>query len=346
MKFIIIILFLFSLLVFAKGYEKPTLMLKLNSKNVEIDENIKIVIRMGIGEVLTDNGYVLISESNQKIALEEMKKQNETDCLDDACLVDTGGMLAAKGIFVVDIAKLGSKYVFEIKHIDIQSASVLKTKSDVYQNEIDDADFLLPFSKEIARTMFTSLASKDDGTASSLRANGTVHKGGRSTATTVTDVAVLHPPKEDASKSDDNIITQNIGGQNIGTQNIGAQNIEPIQMKKTSPEDYYKLGVAFEEHREMKRANKFYLKACSLNYAKACNSLGYNYKYGEGCDKDIVTANDYYIKACKLNNENSCYNLGNAYLYGLGFNVNKVKALFFYKRACELGLNNSICKKI
>lgn len=157
----IFLFFLISFTLFG-AIEKPTVMLRLNGKRIKLSEEVRDVVRMGVEEVLTENGYMLISETNQEMALSQMAKDHKNECLDDGCLIDAGGMLAARGVFLVEIVKIGKKYAFKVKYIDMETAAVLKTKSSMYKFKLNDGDKLLPFSKEIIEAIFETVSSKSN----------------------------------------------------------------------------------------------------------------------------------------------------------------------------------------
>ena len=154
-KNICILLFLFATFtIYSNNTDYSTVMFRLKEKRVKLSENVREVIRMGVEEILTKKGYLLISEKNQEMALEQMKSDHKNDCYDDSCLIDAGGMLSARGVFLVEVIKLGDKFPFKLKYLDMETAAVIKTKSMIYKFKLDNADELLKFSKNIAKEMF------------------------------------------------------------------------------------------------------------------------------------------------------------------------------------------------
>ncbi len=94
------------------------------------------------------------------------------------------------------------------------------------------------------------------------------------------------------------------------------------------------------------QAKEYFEKACELNYAKGCVSLGSLYE-GEGLvigeknpklKERLKKAVQYYSKACDLKDGEGCFLLG--YIYELnGYGVVKKdlkKAIQYYVKACEL----------
>ncbi len=94
------------------------------------------------------------------------------------------------------------------------------------------------------------------------------------------------------------------------------------------------------------QAKEYFEKACELNYAKGCVSLGSLYQ-GEGLvigeknprlKERLKKVVQYYSKACDLKDGEGCFLLG--YIYELnGYGVIKKdlkKAIQYYVKACEL----------
>ncbi|MBN2695375.1 hypothetical protein JXR93_12005 [bacterium] len=152
-KLIGLLLLFASLSIF--GDNQSTVMLKVNTKSFELSKDSSYVLRMGVSEVLTKNSYALIDEISQEEALKEQSEQREKECFDELCLVDTGKMLAAKGIFLVEIVKMGEKYIFSLKYIDIETGSTQKAKSLIFKNDINNGEELLEFSKNMTTELFS-----------------------------------------------------------------------------------------------------------------------------------------------------------------------------------------------
>ncbi|WP_283446627.1 tetratricopeptide repeat protein [Helicobacter pylori] len=93
------------------------------------------------------------------------------------------------------------------------------------------------------------------------------------------------------------------------------------------------------------QAKEYFEKACNLNYAKGCVSLGSLYE-GENLvirreprlKKRLEKAIQYYSKACDLKDGEGCFNLGLIYeLNGYGVVKKDLKkAARYYSKACEL----------
>ena len=100
---------------------------------------------------LTQNSYSLIDEATQEEALKGQRTEIEDDCIDDSCLMDTGKMLAARYIFIVDITELekGKKYLFKARLIDLETNETKISSSKLYNDSLFNADTLFKFSQEL-----------------------------------------------------------------------------------------------------------------------------------------------------------------------------------------------------
>jgi hypothetical protein len=131
-----------------KNEETLPIMLKIKFKDSDLTSSNISLIRLGIEEALTEKKYSLISESTQQEALAEQAKQQKSDCYDDNCIIDTGKMLAAKFLILIDIIKL-DKYVFKVQYISLETGVSEKVKSLIYNHDISNSKELLQFSKNI-----------------------------------------------------------------------------------------------------------------------------------------------------------------------------------------------------
>ncbi len=150
LKKIKIILILTILLVSIElyGNKKLPVMLKVRS-NFSLDSSIINTLRSGAEEILTTKGYELISKNQQEEALKEQRGQEESACLDDTCLVDTGKMLAAQKFLIIDINRVKNEYFFKGKMINLETGAIERTIVKVYNQDISNITKLLNFSKEL-----------------------------------------------------------------------------------------------------------------------------------------------------------------------------------------------------
>ncbi len=150
MKIITLLLLTLTLTLFAES--KP-IMLKVLTK-INLNETTTKTFRAGVEMSLTKNNYSLIDEATQEEALKEQRSEVEDDCIDDSCLMDTGKMLAARYIFIVDITELekGKKYLFKARLIDLETNETKRSSSKLYNDSLFNADSLFKFSQELTNT--------------------------------------------------------------------------------------------------------------------------------------------------------------------------------------------------
>ena len=96
--------------------EKQPVMLKVKTKIT-----LPADFRDGVEEALTSNNKSLINEDIQKEALESQGIDGEDGCLDDSCLIDTGKMLAAKIIIIIDVDQIDDKIKSSFNIVFIES---------------------------------------------------------------------------------------------------------------------------------------------------------------------------------------------------------------------------------
>jgi len=103
MRYFVFVLFIFLTTVLTA--EEKMIMMGLKTK-LKLAEDF----RGGVEDALTEMGYSLVSEEDQ---LQTMKEQTKSDdgCIDDACLVNTGKMLAVTGL---QVFRIKQKYLMKI----------------------------------------------------------------------------------------------------------------------------------------------------------------------------------------------------------------------------------------
>lgn len=78
-------------------------------------------------------------------------------------------------------------------------------------------------------------------------------------------------------------------------------------------------------------------KACDLDYARGCASLGWNYFRGLGVSQDYTSARPFLEKGCDGDNSSACSNLGELYQNGWGVIEDQPRAVSLFRKSCDLG---------
>lgn len=108
--------------------------------------------------------------------------------------------------------------------------------------------------------------------------------------------------------------------------------------EEDNAEALYYLGLCFDDALGVSEDNKlaveYYLKAAERGLAKAQNTLGYCWNFGEGVDEvNYEKAVEWYRKAAEQGFPKAQINLGRCYIYGEGVPIDHRKAVEWYRKA-------------
>lgn len=132
------LLFLLSVSIMAKG-EYPVI-LEFITKETLSEASLK-TLRAGIEMGLTQKNYSVIDDKT-RAEISKLQKNN--------CLVNGKKIIKPKALFFFDIIKVGkNKYLFNIKLVDLKTAEIKISVSDIYQNSLGNSKKLLWFSKKL-----------------------------------------------------------------------------------------------------------------------------------------------------------------------------------------------------
>jgi hypothetical protein len=121
------------------------------------------IIKTSIETNLTSLGYGIINENIQNEAIEEQKKQQNSDCYDDQCLVDTGRMLAAKKLLIIKISnKDNDKFFIKLRKIDIETGIIEDSFASKNSLNFNDYDNLNITIQKLLNKIFTYKAKSND----------------------------------------------------------------------------------------------------------------------------------------------------------------------------------------
>lgn len=126
---------------------KYPVMLKFITKETLSEASLK-TLRAGIEMGLTRKNYSVIDDKTRAEII-KLQKNN--------CLVNGKKIIKPKALFIFNIIKIGKKkYLFNVKLVDLKTAEIKISVSEIYQNTLDNSKKLLWFSKKLT----TSALSK------------------------------------------------------------------------------------------------------------------------------------------------------------------------------------------
>ncbi|MBN1700138.1 MAG: PEGA domain-containing protein [Spirochaetales bacterium] len=144
---------------------------------------------------IVETGRYLVIDRMQREALLAEIEFSVSDCTDESCQLQIGKLLSASQIIVGSIGKVGSRYILNMKLIDVETGVTLKTASEKY-GSIDD---LIDDSKRLA-TRFVGKGEAVEDTTEKVKeeaVSSIVFENLRETSTVLVDGkdstgAVLH----------------------------------------------------------------------------------------------------------------------------------------------------------
>ncbi len=97
---------------------------------------------------------------------------------------------------------------------------------------------------------------------------------------------------------------------------------------------------------DRQKASIFYERACGAGCASHCDTLGTQYREGDGIPQNLARAATFYDKGCELGFPPSCAALGELYRQGGGVDKDAQKAQRLLEKACVLSHNQvEFCQK-
>jgi len=148
MKLLIILLLIQATSILA---DYPV-MLEIQSKSKVSND-----FRDGVEEILTSLNYSLVDKRAQEEALKNQSEQRNSECYDDSCLVDTGKMLAAKSLIIVEVEKKGKEsYKFKARFVDFERGTTTRTVSKYYEFSLTNYKEMMKFGKNLTKALLVN----------------------------------------------------------------------------------------------------------------------------------------------------------------------------------------------
>ena len=122
----------------AQEQHKPVItVLDLTVSEVSQAE-MKMIIGLMSSSLFQTGFFTVIDVSQRETVLKELQF-SMSGCTDESCMLEIGKMLAAEGIVVGSIGRVGTKYVLSVKLLETESGKTLSTADGIYK----DLDALL-----------------------------------------------------------------------------------------------------------------------------------------------------------------------------------------------------------
>ncbi len=99
----------------------------------------------------------------------------------------------------------------------------------------------------------------------------------------------------------------------------------------------YNLGIYYLKNKNNTKAIELLKNSCKLNLGKACGVIGSFYKDGKHLNKNEIKSIEYFEKGCNLNDGFSCFKLSYIYQNGYGVEKNISKARKLLIKASQNG---------
>lgn len=100
-------------------------------------------------------------------------------------------------------------------------------------------------------------------------------------------------------------------------------------------EAYYKMGIAYHDLGDEKKAFTCFKKAAKLNWHEAYAKIGDAYRYGNGIGSDDETARKWYRKGADVGEITATLKLAGCYKNGIGGKQDYEKAMLEYQHIAE-----------
>ncbi len=117
------------------------------------EQEMTLIVDFLSSSVSDYEDYILIDRRQREIILSEAQFSN-SGCADESCAIEIGQLLSASEMIVGSLGSVGSRYLMNIKLIDVETGKTIKDVSEKY-GSIDE---LVDGSEFIISTLFNKTA--------------------------------------------------------------------------------------------------------------------------------------------------------------------------------------------
>ena len=109
-----------------------------------------LIVDMMISALTNTKRFRVLDRSQRDNILKEMEF-SLSDCVDESCQIEIGRLLAADQIIVGSIGKVGTRFMLDVKLIEVTTGITISTKYDVFASVDDLVDGIKPIVQELSR---------------------------------------------------------------------------------------------------------------------------------------------------------------------------------------------------
>ena len=171
-RFCLVVLMISAALSAFSQQDKPVITVMDFKVNGVSEAEMKSIIDLLSSAMFRTNFFTVIDVSQRETVLKELQF-SMSGCTDESCMLEIGKMLAAEGIVVGSIGRVGSKYVLAVKLLETETGKTLSTADGIYANLDELLEDTAGLAARLSAPYGTVADTTGGGTAGSGATSGT-----------------------------------------------------------------------------------------------------------------------------------------------------------------------------